>query len=74
MDEKGDFELKFMWQFCNKTINIVLIFVEIVFDGLSKLCVKIEWQIEFLINTVQNCNTLLKLSVGLIVVLENRRQ
>ena len=62
-----------MWKLAYKGIDVVLVFSVVVLHSLLESLIQMQWQEVVFVNSVQDCNALLKLCVRLIVVRHDRR-
>ena len=72
MNEQGNFKLQLVWKIRNKIIDIVFIFIEVIFYSLSQSLIEVQGQVVLFEDTVQDRDSLLKFGVCLIVVGEDR--
>lgn len=72
MNVQRYFKLQLVWELSNKCIDILLIFIAVVFYYLFQSLVELKWQVIILVNSVEYRNSFLEFGICLIVVLKDR--
>jgi len=72
MNKERNLKLQLMWQIKDKVIDIILVLIEIILDGLSKSLIQVKWQGILLEYSIEDTDPLLQLGISLIIVAQDR--
>ena len=68
MNVQRQFHLHFVRQILHKAVNVILVLVEVILDGVTEPLVQFQWQVILLVDSIEHVDLLLELRICLVVV------